>query len=136
MAKRGSKGKPRELKVLQKTNRPCRDADVLAEALSGEPVKPVGLTDGASVVWDREVKLLMARGIDLHGYELMLQILCEEITFVEKEHAKQNDVSTAKINSIRILCNEFYMTPASGLGKVGSGKKENRFSGIGKKKSG
>lgn len=127
MAKRGSKGKPPKLKALQGTNRPCREAEVLAEALEGDPVKPVGLTDGASVVWDREVNMLLARGVELHGYEAMMGMLCEEIAFVEREHQKHNEVPTNKINAIRILCNEFFMTPGSGLGKNGSGKKENSF---------
>jgi len=127
MAKRGSKGKPAKIKVLQGTNRLCREAEVIAEALSVEPVKPVDLTDDASVIWDTEVKKLLLRGIALGGYELQLKTLCELTAKIDKLFANGLDVPGAWLTEQRRLCNEFHMTPASGIGRSGSGKKKNSF---------
>jgi len=133
MGKRGAKPKPKKLKVLQNTNRPCREAEVLAEALPGNPVKPNDLTNEASLIWDAESAKLLARGIDLGGYEVSFKTFCELTAKINKHFFCDFDVPGAWLTEQRRLCNEFHMTPASGLGKNGSGKKDNPYSKFGKK---
>jgi hypothetical protein len=126
--KRGRKPTPDKLKIVRGTFEPKRARGHSVVELEGEPgPPPAWLRASGRRLWLEKVAIYAARGQIVKGCEPALaQYVALELELVRR-YRKGLEVPASLISAFRLLCGEFYDTPASQVGRVAAKAPENRF---------
>jgi hypothetical protein len=129
--KRGPKGKSPEQQIASGQRQPCRQVVTLFADHASRPdpdviEPPSGMTPAARTIWRTKTDRYRQRGQKISGFEDALRQMCELEAMLNKGW-QTGHVTMAMVNAHRILCAEFFDTPASQRVPASSVKDQNRF---------